>query len=41
MMIEMEELLHHNKNTLHKLSTSKFYQKDFFKQLLNENKELI
>ena len=41
MLVEMEELLHHNKNTLHKLSTTKFYQKDFFKQLLNENKELI
>ena len=41
MMIEMEEILIHNKNILHKLSTSKFYQKHFFNQLLQETKDII
>ncbi len=36
MMIEMEEILIYNKNILHKLSTSKYYQKDFFKQILEK-----
>lgn len=36
MLYEMEDTLYHNKNVLHKLSTSKIYQKEFFKNILHE-----
>lgn len=41
MVKEMEETLYHNKQVLHKLATSKFTQKEFFKNVLKDYKNKV
>lgn len=41
MLEEMRDILYHNKQTLHKLATTKLAQKDFFKNILLDYKKIL